>query len=68
MATHKFTVNVESDKPVVVISLEEYESLIETIEVLKDEAVLYDIRMAEKELKEGKTVDWEDLKKELDAN
>ncbi len=58
-------ITVESEKPMVIISLEEYETLKETVEVLQDEAVLYDIRMARKEYEEGRTKSLEEVEKEM---
>ena len=49
------------------IPLEEYESMKETIEILSNPDLVKDIELARKEVREGKTISWEDLKKELDA-
>ncbi|MCF7809666.1 hypothetical protein K9N50_01620 [bacterium] len=61
------TITIKSDKPMVLISLEEYESMKETIEILSNPELVKDIEQAHKDYKEGKTVSWEDLKKDLDA-
>ena len=52
-----YSVTIKSDKPLVTISLEEYESLKETIELLSDKQLARDIRQARRELAEGKTTD-----------
>jgi len=51
----------------VLISLDEYESLKETIEILSNPKLMCNIRRGIKEFEEGKTINWEDLKKELEA-
>ena len=53
------TLTIKSDKPVVVIPAEEYESLRETIEILSDRRLMGDIRRAIKEHEEGKSLDFE---------
>jgi len=45
--------------------LETMESLLETLEVLKDEELMAAFRQGVKELEEGKGRPWEDVKKEL---
>ncbi|MBI1984610.1 MAG: type II toxin-antitoxin system Phd/YefM family antitoxin [Candidatus Wildermuthbacteria bacterium] len=56
----------EKGKPkVVVLSAEEFESLIETLEVLEDPETMERLREAEKAFEKGDYYDWEDLKKEL---
>ncbi len=49
----------------ILISAEEYESWQETNEILVDKALMRAIRQGEKDIKEGKVRDWEDVKKEL---
>jgi len=60
------TLTIKSDKPMVLISLEEYEAMKETIEVLSDPKLMRDIRQARKEFREGKTVPWEQVRAELE--
>ena len=62
------TLTIKSDKPVVVISVEEYESLLETIEILSNPSLIKDIELARKEFREGKTISLEKLRSELDAD
>ena len=59
------TITFDADKPVVVIPLEEYESLRETLEILSDTELVKDIEDARKAFREGRTVSWEEVKKEL---
>ncbi len=50
---------------VVMISVEDYESLLETLEIQSDKVLMKRIRKAEKEFKAGKGVPLEKVKKEL---
>ena len=58
-------ITIESDKPVVVIPVEEYDSLRETIEILSDPDLVKDIDEARKALREGRTVSWDKFKKDF---
>ena len=49
----------------ILISAEEYESWQETNEILADKALMRAIKQGEKDIKEGRVRDWEDIKKEL---
>ncbi len=59
------TTTIKSDQEMVTIPLKKYLSMQETIEVLQDRHLMRDIQRARKELREGKTISWDDLKKEL---
>ena len=48
-----------------IIPFSEYESIKETNEILADKALMKAIRQGEKEIREGKGENWEDVKKEL---
>ena len=53
-------------KPVVVmLSIEDYESLIETLDILADPEAMAGIRRGEKEIKRGKTRGWKEVKASL---
>lgn len=47
------------------ISADEYESWQETNEIMADKGLMRAIRQGEKDLKEGRVQDWEEVKKEL---
>lgn len=49
----------------VLMSADEFESIMETMEILSDPKLMADIKNAEKEYKKGEYVAWEDVKKEL---
>lgn len=59
------TITIKSDKPMVLISSEEFDSMREAIEILSDPELMKDIEEARKALREGRTISWDDLKKEL---
>ena len=53
-------------KPVLaVLPWEVYESIMETMEILGDAEMMAAIRQGIKEMQEGKTVPWEQVKREL---
>lgn len=52
----------------ILISAEEYESWQETNEILADKSLMRAIKQGEKDLKEGRVYDWEEVKKELGIN
>ncbi|MEC4893240.1 MAG: type II toxin-antitoxin system Phd/YefM family antitoxin [Oscillatoria sp. PMC 1051.18] len=56
----------DQGKPVMVaLSYEQYESLVETISILADEEFTNQLKEGIKEDREGKTVSWEEAKKQL---
>jgi antitoxin YefM len=55
----------KGETKVILMSVEELESWEETNEILSDKKLMKDIRVAEKELAEGKGKSWEEVKKEL---
>lgn len=56
-------------KPVLaVMPWEVYESVIETLEIMGDEELITSLRRSIQELAEGKTIPWEQVKKELNLD
>jgi len=49
----------------VLLSEEDYESLIETIDILSDQKLMKDIKKAKEEFKKGKGIPWEKVKQKL---
>lgn len=49
----------------VILSIEDYESILETLEIQSDKALMQGIKKAEKELKQGKGMSLEKVNKEL---
>ena len=55
-------------KPVLAImSWEDYEAILETLEILSDEHAVEQLRRSIREVKEGKTIPWEEAKARLGA-
>ena len=61
----EYIITVNGSPAAVLMSITEYESWKETSEILADEGLMKAIKQGEKEIKEGKGVNWEDFKKEL---
>jgi len=59
------TLTIKSDKPMVLIPVEEYEALRETIEILSDPALMRDIKQGLRDFEEGKTVKLRDLRRQF---
>jgi len=59
------TLTIKSDKPVVVVPLDEYQDLLDTLEILSDPTLKRDVEKARREFREGRTVSWEKFKKEF---
>lgn len=54
-------------KPVLaVMSWELYEGLLETMEIMSDPELMAQIREGIKDMKDGRTIPWEDVERELD--
>ncbi len=49
----------------IILSIDDYESLMETLEIQSDKALMRRIRQAEKELKAGKGIPFEKVRKDL---
>ena len=49
----------------VMLSEDDYESLLETLDILSDQKLMKDIKKAQEELKKGKGIPWEKAKKRL---
>jgi PHD/YefM family antitoxin component YafN of YafNO toxin-antitoxin module len=57
------TLTIKSDKPMVLIPVEEYDSLRETIEILSNPALIRDIKRGLKDIEEGRTVRLSELRR-----
>ena len=61
-----YYVLTEKGRPkVVLMSAEEYDSLMENLEILSDPKIMANIKKAEKEFKRGEYQSWDEVKKEL---
>ncbi|MBN1587522.1 MAG: type II toxin-antitoxin system Phd/YefM family antitoxin [Candidatus Omnitrophica bacterium] len=53
-------------KPVVVmLSIDDYESLMETLDILADPDAMAGFKQGERDIKEGQTRSWKEIKKDL---
>ncbi len=60
-----YTLSVEGEPKVVMMSYDEFDSIMETIEILSDPTIMANIQKAEDEYKKGEYITWEEMKKEL---
>jgi prevent-host-death family protein len=65
-ATETVTVTKRGRPVLALLPHDFYESLVETLEILGDEALMPALRQSLKELRAGKTVPWEKVKQGLD--
>ena len=64
--THDTVTVTRRGKPVLaILPWDDYEALVETLEILSDEELLPRLRQGIKELKAGKTIPWETVKRKL---
>ena len=61
----EYTITVNGSPAAVLMSIDELESLRETLEILSDKKLMRAIKQGEKEIAEGKGIPWEEAKKEL---
>ena len=64
-AKHIVTITRRGDPVLAVLPWKYYESLIETIEVLSDEQLMKGIREGIQDVKHGRVIPWERVKKDL---
>ncbi len=62
---NEYIITVNGTPAAVLMSIAEYESWKETMEILSDPGLMKAIKQGEKEIAEGKFYDWEDVRKEL---
>ena len=64
--THETVTVTRRGKPVLaILPWEEYEALVETLEIMSDEDLMASLRQGIKELKQGKLIPWEQAKRKL---
>lgn len=61
----RYIISKHGEPVVVILGLDDFESIVETLNETTDRQNLRRLRKAMKEAKEGRTVDWEAVKKEL---
>ena len=62
--TRPVMISVSGRNEAVLISTEEYDSLMETIEILKDQALVKKIGRSMEDIKKGQVVDFDDIRKD----
>ncbi len=62
----EYVITVNGTPAAVIISAAEYESWKETNDIMSNPKLLEAIKQGEKEIREGKGILWEDVKKELE--
>ncbi|MBI5123346.1 type II toxin-antitoxin system Phd/YefM family antitoxin [Candidatus Roizmanbacteria bacterium] len=65
---HPINITVKGIPEVVVMSKEEYDGWMATIETLSDPELMEGIKEAEKDMQAGRYKTWEEVKKELNIN
>ena len=64
--THETLTVTRRGKPVLaILAWDEYEALVETLEVMSDEGLMTSLRQSIREAKQGKLIPWEDVKRKL---
>lgn len=61
----EYIITVKGKPAAILISIDEYESLQETLEIMSDKKLMREIKEAEKEIAQGKGIPWELAEKEL---
>ena len=61
----QYVFTIEGKPGVVLMSADEYDSLMETMEILSNPEIMKDIRQAEEDYRAGRYSTWEEVKKEL---
>ncbi len=61
----RYIITKRGQPEAVMMSIEDYESILETMEIQSDKALMRSIKKAEKELRAGKGIPLEKVKKEL---
>jgi prevent-host-death family protein len=60
-----YTLTEKGRPKVVILSAEEFDSIMETMEILSDPKILANIEKAEEEYKRGEYITWDAMKKEM---
>ena len=62
--TRQVVISVNGRNQAVLISMEEYESLVETIEILKDQTLVKKIASSMEDIRKGSVVKFDDIRKD----
>lgn len=61
----EYIITVKGTPAAILLSIDEYESLRETLEIMSDKKLMKELKEAEEEIKQGKGIPWEQVKKDL---
>lgn len=61
----EYIITVKGTPAAILLSIDEYESLRETLEIMSDKKLMKELKEAEEDVKAGRVYDWEEVKKEL---
>ena len=61
----EYIITVKGKPAAILMSIDEYESLQETLDIMADKKLMREIKEAEKEIDQGKGIPWEEAEKEL---
>ncbi len=61
----RYVVTRHGKPEAVLLAEEDYEGLLETLDILSDQKLMKDIRKAEDDLRKGKGIPWEKVKRKL---
>jgi prevent-host-death family protein len=61
----RYIVTKHGKPSVVMLSVEDYESLMETLDILADPKAVKNLKRGEEDLRKGRTRDWQEIKNRL---
>ena len=61
----EYIITVKGTPAAILLSIDEYESLRETLEIMSDKKLMKELKEAEEDIKAGRVQTWEEVKKEL---
>lgn len=61
----EYIITVKGTPAAILLSIDEYESLKETLEIMSDKKLMKELKEAEEDIKAGRVQSWEEVKKEL---
>lgn len=62
----RYIVTKHGKPSVVMLSVEDYESLMETLDILADPKAVKNLKQGEEDLRKGKTRSWQEIKSDLE--
>ncbi len=61
----EYIITVKGTPAAILLSIDEYESLRETLEIMSDKKLMKELKEAEEDVKAGRVYTWEEVQKEL---